>query len=86
MNSADRVASVLENLPNDLEPAALLATFDALPTKGGMDNDTLGHAYYTVYYGHVKPPFSPLARPIMSLVASYAHAQKPKPKPKKAKS
>ena len=83
-NSADRVASVLANLPNDLEPVALLATFDALITKGGMDNDTLGHAYYTVYYGHVKPSISPLALPIMSLVAMYAHAhaQKQKPKPK----
>jgi hypothetical protein len=81
MNSADRVASVLANLPNDLEPVALLATFDALPTKGGMDNDTLGHAYYTVYYGHVKPPFSPRASVSTSLLALYS-IQKSKPKPK----
>ena len=81
MESADRVASVLAKLPNDLEPAALLATFDALPTKGGMDNDTLGHAYYTVYYGHVKPPFSPRASVSTSLLALYS-IQKSKPKPK----
>ena len=81
MESADRVASVLAKLPNDLEPAALLATFDALPTKGGMDNDTLGHAYYTVYYGYEKPPFSPRAPVSTSLLALYS-IQKTKPKPK----
>jgi len=79
MENADRVAAVLAKLANDLEPAALLAILNA-STKGGMDEDTLGHAYYTVYYGYEKPPFSPLARPSTSLLASYA--QKPKPKPK----
>ena len=81
MESADRVASVLAKLPNNLEPAALLATFVALLTKGGMDNDTLGHAYYTVYYGYEKPPFSPRASVSTSLLALYS-IQKTKPKPK----
>jgi hypothetical protein len=79
MENAVRVAAVLAKLPNDLEPAALLAIFDAPLTKGGMDNDALGHAYYTVYYGYVKPPLSPVARPA-NLSFRELYAQKPKPK------
>jgi hypothetical protein len=82
--AADRVAAVLENLENNLEPAALLARFDAhtMVSKGDLDDNTLGHAYYTVYYGHVKPAHSPIsARPSRKTLIELYAPRKTKPSP-----
>jgi hypothetical protein len=79
MENADRVALVLENLPNDLEPAAL---FNKLSTKSEMEKAMLGHAYYTVYYGYEMPAHSPLARPSSTRLSELYAPRKPKPKPK----
>jgi hypothetical protein len=59
---SDQVAAVLERLSPKLEPHELLSSLNATFGKGDMDNDTLGHAYYTLYFGRVKT-FAPLVRP-----------------------
>ena len=52
-----RVAQFLAKLPTNLEPDALLRAINkpTMGSKGDLDNDTLGHAYYTLYYGLDKP-------------------------------
>lgn len=68
----NRVASILARLANNLEPDALLRAINepTMVSKGDLDNDTLGHAYYTLYYGLVKPRAS--VRPVStSLLESY---------------
>jgi hypothetical protein len=52
-----RVASILARLPNNLEPDALLRAINepTMVSKGDLDNNTLGHAYYTLYHGLDRP-------------------------------
>ena len=52
-----RVAQFLAKLPTNLEPDALLRAINkpTMGSKGDLDNDTLGHAYYTLYYDLDKP-------------------------------
>lgn len=52
-----RVAQLLAKFPNNLEPDALLSKINVptMGSKGDLDDDTLGHAYYTLYYGLDKP-------------------------------
>ena len=68
----NRVAQLLAKLPNDLEPDALFRAINAptMGSKGDLDNDTLGHAYYTLYYGLVKPRSS-VTPPSTSLLKLY---------------
>ena len=60
----NRVAQLLAKLPNNLEPDALLVAINepTMGSKGDLDNDTLGHAYYTLYYGLERPRSS--VRPV----------------------
>jgi hypothetical protein len=53
----NQVAQLFAKLPNDLEPDALLSRINVptMRSKGDLDNDTLGHAYYTLYYGLERP-------------------------------
>jgi hypothetical protein len=53
----NRVASILARLPNNLEPDALLRAINepTMVSKGDLDNNTLGHAYYTLYHGLDRP-------------------------------
>lgn len=71
----NRVASILAKLPNNLEPDALLGAFSKVGMsllKGDLDDDTLGHAYYTLYYGRVKPTSASVIRSTSSsLLALY---------------
>jgi hypothetical protein len=48
------IVKLLDPLPIHLEPDALLAHLAVLHNKGDTDNDTLGHAYYTCFYGKPK--------------------------------
>jgi hypothetical protein len=68
------VASVLAKLSNNLEPAALLLALNS--NKGNLDNDTLCHAYYTVYYGREKPKSSVLPS-TSSLMGLYGRSDTP---------
>ena len=67
-----RVAQLLAKLPNNLEPDALLVAINAptMGSKGDLDNDTLGHAYYTLYYG-LKRPRSSVRPVVTSLLGLY---------------
>lgn len=66
------IVRLLDPLPINLEPAALLERLTQLHHKGNTDNDTLGHAYYTRFYGKQKT-FAPVATPpSSSLVSMYS--------------
>ena len=70
----NRVASILAKLPNNLEPDALLVAFSKVgmsSLKGDLDDDTLGHAYYTLYYGLVKPTSASVLPESKSLLKLY---------------
>jgi len=70
----DRVATVLKSLSLTLEPAELLHAITG--HKGDMDINTLGHAYYTVYYNRQR---APLPLPKSSLIELYARRSLPPP-------
>lgn len=61
----NKVAAVLKSFASNLEPDELLRSLNSSLVKGDMDNNTLGHAYYTLYYGRVKT-FAPVSRPTSS--------------------
>jgi hypothetical protein len=71
--AADRVAAVLAKLPNNLEPDALLRAINAhtMVSKGDLDDNTLGHAYYTLYYGLDKPTSASVLPKTTSLLKMY---------------
>jgi hypothetical protein len=73
MLRSDQVAALLGRLPNNLEPHALLSSLNATFGKGGMDNNTLGHAYYTLYYGYVNQ-FASYVRPESIALFGMFHA------------
>ena len=62
------IVRLLDPLPIDLEPAALLERLIQLHHKG-TDNDTLGHVYYTRFYGNPKT-VAPVATPSSSSLLS----------------
>lgn len=82
MMRSDQVAALLGRLPNNLEPHALLSSLNATLGKGGMDNDMLGHAYYTLYYGHVKTfaSFRPISSTLFGALVAEMYAKSAKPK------
>ena len=72
-----QVAAVLARLPANLEPTDLFNALTLNHNKGNLDNDTLGHAYYTVYYNR---QYAPLARPTSSsLLELYGRTPAPPP-------
>jgi hypothetical protein len=73
--TAVRVATLLDPLPIDLEPAALLDRLTQLHNKGDKDNDTLGHAYYTYFYGKPKIVAQVEKPPSSSLLSMYTNKQ-----------
>ncbi len=65
------IVRLLDPLPIDLEPAALLERLIQLHHKGDKDNDTLGHAYYTYFYGKPKIVAQMEKPPSSSLLSMY---------------
>jgi hypothetical protein len=63
------IVQLLDPLPIHLEPAALLESLTQLHHKGNTDNDTLGHAYYTRFYGKQKT-FAQVEKPRASSLLS----------------
>lgn len=72
----NQVAAVLASLPVNLEPTDL---HNALALNhNNLDNVTLGHAYYTVYYNR---QYAPLARPASSNLLTLYARRSPSPPP-----
>ena len=69
------IVRLLDPLPIDLEPAALLERLIQLHHKGDKDNDTLGHAYYTRFYGKPKTVAQMEKPPSSSLLSMYTTKQ-----------
>lgn len=71
----NQIAAVLARLSNRLEPTELFRELTMNYNKGNLDNDTLAHAYYTLYYNR---EHAPISRPVSSSLLDL-YGRRPEP-------